>query len=152
MEEVNNMQTNNTDNSSIKAKFLFVGTGTSEGIPVVSCLLKPCQGKKMCDACSKAILPGNKNHRRNTGAAIIYENENGEQKVILIDCGKLWWDSVLELFPKYSINTLNAVLLTHPHHDAIGGLDNLRDYNENLLHHEVPIYLDQDTLTHISSV
>lgn len=139
-------------NSPIKAKFLFMGTGTSEGIPVLSCLIEENQGLKSCNACSKAILPGNKNHRRNTGGAIIYESENGEQKVILIDCGKLWWESALEFFPKFNIKTLSAVLLTHPHHDAVGGLDNLRDFNMNILKHEIPLYLDEDTLNHISSV
>lgn len=152
MEKTNHSLPSNIMNSQIKAKFLFMGTGTSEGIPILSCLIKETQGKDPCTVCSKAIIPGNKNHRRNTGGAIIYENENGEQKVILIDCGKLWWESALEFFPKFDIKTLSAVLLTHPHHDAVGGLDNLRDFNLNLLNHEIPVYLDEDTLKHIVSV
>ncbi|KAK8809820.1 hypothetical protein WA158_000763 [Blastocystis sp. Blastoise] len=60
------------------AKLLFIGTGTSEGIPVLSCLLGDCP------VCHSAMEPGSKNHRRNIsnnirnidGVLITHEHED----------------------------------------------------------------------------
>ena len=41
---------------------------------------------------------------------------------------QLFYDSALQWFPEYGIDRLDAVILTHDHNDATGGLDDLRDF------------------------
>ncbi|CAL1399707.1 unnamed protein product [Linum trigynum] len=53
---------------SDQPEIMFLGTGTSEGIPRLSCLTNPL---KKCEVCSKAIEPGNKNKGLNTSILIL---------------------------------------------------------------------------------
>nr|GEV87507.1 putative hydrolase C777.06c [Tanacetum cinerariifolium] len=117
-------------------ELIFIGTGTSEGIPRVSCLTNPL---KKCKVCSKAVEPGNKNRRLNTSVLIRYPRPSGTCN-ILIDAGKFFYQSALRWFPTYGIRTLDAVVITHSHADAIGGLDDLRDWTNNVQPH-IPIYV-----------
>ncbi|PPD76305.1 hypothetical protein GOBAR_DD26766 [Gossypium barbadense] len=144
------------------SEIIFIGTGTSEGIPRVSCLTDPV---KKCLVCSKAAEPGNINRRRNTSLLIHYGRPSGRCN-ILIDAGnsiytffnefgtlqapnintnlssffsKEWvlsvqeffYHSALQWFPEF-IRTIDAVIITHSHADAIGGLDDLRDWTNNV--------------------
>ncbi|XP_052181304.1 putative hydrolase C777.06c isoform X2 [Diospyros lotus] len=119
-------------------EIIFLGTGTSEGIPRVSCLTNP---EKTCPVCSKAVEPGNKNRRLNTSILIRYPRPSGTCN-ILIDAGKFFYHSALRWFPTYEIRTIDAVIITHSHADAIGGLDDLRDWTNNIQPY-IPIYVAQ---------
>ncbi|VVA24057.1 PREDICTED: putative hydrolase C777 06c [Prunus dulcis] len=120
------------------SEIIFIGTGTSEGIPRVSCLTNPL---KTCEVCSKAAEPGNKNRRLNTSILVRYPRPSGSCNV-LIDAGKFFYHSALKWFPSYGIRTIDAVIITHSHADAIGGLDDLRDWTNNVQPH-IPIYVAQ---------
>ncbi|KAG2315676.1 hypothetical protein Bca4012_066490 [Brassica carinata] len=117
------------------SEIVFMGTGTSEGIPRVSCLTNPL---KTCSVCTKATEPGNKNRRLNTSILVRYTRPSGTTN-ILIDCGKFFYHSALKWFPTFGLRTLDAVVITHSHADAIGGLDDLRDWTNNVQPH-IPIY------------
>ncbi|KAK4796173.1 hypothetical protein SAY86_028499 [Trapa natans] len=119
-----------------QSEIIFIGTGTSEGIPRVSCLTNTV---KKCAVCWKAIEPGNKNKRLNTSILIRHSRPNGKRN-ILIDAGKFFYHSALHWFPAYGIRTIDAVIITHSHADAIGGLDDLRDWTNNVQPH-IPIYV-----------
>ncbi|OIT19039.1 hypothetical protein A4A49_64690, partial [Nicotiana attenuata] len=72
-----------TEVSTHKSEIIFIGTGTSEGIPRVSCLTNPL---KTCPVCAKANEPGNRNRRLNTGILIRHTRPSGNCN-ILIDVG-----------------------------------------------------------------
>ncbi|OMP11636.1 Beta-lactamase-like protein [Corchorus capsularis] len=109
-----------------QSEIIFIGTGTSEGIPRVSCLTDPL---KKCPVCTKAAEPGNKNRRLNTSILIRHSKPSGGCN-ILIDAGNCI---------SVRIRTIDAVIITHSHADAIGGLDDLRDWTNNVQPH-IPIY------------
>ncbi|PKA57263.1 hypothetical protein AXF42_Ash002567 [Apostasia shenzhenica] len=92
------------------SEIIFLGTGTSEGIPRV---------------CFKATEPDSRNRRHNTSILVHYANNWGRFN-ILVDAGKL--------------RTIDAVIITHSHADAIGGLDDLRDWTNNVQPF-IPIYV-----------
>ncbi|XP_020528816.1 putative hydrolase C777.06c isoform X2 [Amborella trichopoda] len=118
------------------SEIIFMGTGTSEGIPRVSCLTNPT---KACPVCSKALEPGNKNNRLNTSILICYSSSLGRHN-ILVDAGKFFYHSALKWFPKFGLRSIDAVIITHSHADAIGGLDDLRDWTNNVQPY-IPIYV-----------
>ncbi|CAL9115152.1 unnamed protein product [Musa textilis] len=121
-----------------QSEIIFIGTGTSEGIPRVSCLTNQ---SKTCKVCSKAIELGNKNRRLNTSILIRYVNSVGRFN-ILVDAGKFFYHSALRWFPAYGLQNIDAVIITHSHADAIGGLDDLRDWTNNVQPF-IPIYVAQ---------
>ena len=91
-------------------KLLFLGTGTSTGVPQIGCNCKVCQSTNP------------KDKRLRTSLLITVENKN-----ILIDCGPDFRQQMLV----NNITHLDAVLLTHHHYDHIFGLDELRSFTNN---------------------
>ncbi len=116
-------------NLNSKATVMFVGTGTSEGIPRVTCLTAD---PPTCPVCTDAMRPGSKNRRRNTGIVIQREQDDGPPVNILVDVGKFFYQSAIELFPRHAIRSVDAVILTHAHADSAGGLDDLRDWTNTI--------------------
>lgn len=86
-------------------KVLFLGSGTSTGVPQVGC---------SCVVCSSSDPKDN----RLRASVLISDNEND----IMIDCGP---DLRQQLLVN-KISGLSAILLTHEHYDHIGGLDDVR--------------------------
>ncbi len=90
------------------AKFLFLGTGGSMGIPVIGC---------KCAVCTHG---GHYNKRKRTSAYIEIDD-----KRFLIDVGPDFRMQAL----MYGITQIDGVLLTHTHFDHIAGIDELRIFN-----------------------
>lgn len=90
------------------AKLTFLGTGTSQGVPIIGC---------HCDICSSCD-PRDKRLR----ASVLVEYQG--QK-FLIDAGPDFRQQML----REQINHLDAILLTHNHKDHTGGLDDIRALN-----------------------
>ena len=100
-------------------RLVFLGTGTSEGVPRVSCLVA-----RSCEVCLDAMtVPESKNRRFNTSLLLQFCGKN-----VLVDCGKFFWQSALRFFPMLGVSSLDALVLTHDHNDACYGLDDLRDF------------------------
>ncbi|KAH0691870.1 hypothetical protein KY285_019006 [Solanum tuberosum] len=127
---------NGAEVSANQSELIFLGTGTSEGIPRVSCLTNPL---KTCPVCSKAAEPGSRNRRLNTSILIRHSRPSGNRN-FLIDVGKFFYHSAMQWFPAYGIRTIDAVIITHSHADAIGGMDDLRDWTNNV-QPSIPIYV-----------
>jgi phosphoribosyl 1,2-cyclic phosphodiesterase len=93
------------------------------------------------------VEPGSKNRRRNTSLLVKFAHPDGRTRNIVVDTGKFFWHSAIEWFPKYRVPTIDAVVLTHAHADASGGLDDLRDWTNNV-QRSIPIYVrDEDMKT-----
>ena len=115
-------------------------------MPRVSCLTRE---PVTCKVCSSAVQPGSKNRRRNTSIAVRFPGPDGDICNIVVDIGKFFWHSAIEWFPRYGIATIDAVVLTHAHADASGGLDDLRDWTNNV-QQAIPVYLRPQDLDVIS--
>jgi len=90
-------------------KITILGTGTSQGIPVIGCECKICQS------------PNPKDKRFRVSLLI----ETDHQKNILIDCSP----DLRQQFLANNIRQVDAVLLTHEHNDHIIGMDDVRPFN-----------------------
>ncbi len=87
----------------------ILGSGTSQGIPRIACDCPVCTSTDPRD-------------RRYRASALLAFGE----KRVLVDCGPDFkWQALAA-----DLRRLDAVLLTHHHQDAIGGLDELRRFNE----------------------
>lgn len=89
-------------------KLIFLGTGTSTGVPQIGC---------NCAVCTSPD-PREKRLR----ASVLVEVRPGCN--LLIDCGPDFREQILRI----GSPSLNAVLLTHSHYDHVGGIDDLRPY------------------------
>jgi phosphoribosyl 1,2-cyclic phosphate phosphodiesterase len=90
-------------------KLTLLGTGTSQGVPVVACSCKVCHSADPRDT-----------HLR-TSALI----ETDEGLNILIDIGPDFREQMLH----NNVMHLDAILITHAHRDHVAGLDDIRSYN-----------------------
>lgn len=88
---------------------IFLGTGTSHGVPVIGCNCKVCKSK-------------NKKNRRYRCSAYLTTNDN---KHILIDISPEFRLQAIE----NNISKIDAVLLTHSHADHLHGIDDLRIFS-----------------------
>ncbi len=87
----------------------FLGTGTSQGVPVIAC---------GCDVCRSH----DPRDRRLRCAALITDSEGNN---ILIDIGPDFREQML----RHSVTHLEAILVTHAHRDHVGGIDDIRPLN-----------------------
>ena len=88
-------------------KIIFLGTGTSQGVPVIGC---SCV---VCDSINK------KDIRLRSSVLIQLGDKN-----ILIDSGPDFRFQVL----REGIKKIDAVFYTHEHRDHVAGIDDLRSF------------------------
>ena len=110
-----------TPKEPLKIVATVLGTGTSQGVPVVAC---------NCDVC-KSKDPRDKRLRSSLLLTI-----NGQN--LVIDAGPDFRQQML----RENVNSLNAILLTHEHVDHIFGLDDIRSYNW-IQKHPMEIYAEK---------
>ena len=88
--------------------FTFLGTGTSQGVPMIGCTCEICASEN----------PKDKRLR----SSIMVENDSAR---IVIDSGPDFRQQML----RENVHYLDGVLFTHEHKDHIAGLDDVRAFN-----------------------
>ncbi len=99
-------------------KITFLGTGTSQGVPVIGCNCTVCQSS---DSKNKRLR-----------VSVLVETND---KTIVIDSGPDFRYQML----RAGVKDLDAILFTHEHKDHVAGLDDIRPFNY-LLHKKIAIY------------
>ena len=105
-------------------KVTFLGTGTSQGVPVIGCT---------CEVCSSLDF---RDKRLRTAIHIQIQDQSW-----VVDTGPDFRQQMLREY----IQRLDAVIFTHAHRDHTAGLDDVRAYNF-LQQMDMPIYGTQPTL------
>lgn len=114
-------------------KVTVLGSGTSQGIPIIGCT---------CEACTS---PNPKDKRLRVSVFIETDIKIGEKPLrILIDTSPDFRQQMLT----NNVDDIDAILYTHHHVDHIMGLDDIRQINQ--LHNKpVDIYGNKATLDRI---
>ena len=99
-------------------KITFLGTGTSIGVPVITC---------DCLVCTSTDI-----HDKRFRTSVMVEVED---KTFVIDCGP---DFRIQML-REKVQNLDAVIFTHEHRDHIAGLDDVRAFNY-VLNKKIDIY------------
>ena len=94
--------------SFTEMKITFLGTGTSQGVPVIAC---------PCEVCRE----GTRKDKRLRSSVLVEHNK----LAFVIDAGPDFRYQML----RQGVESLNAILVTHCHKDHIAGLDDVRSYN-----------------------
>ena len=103
-------------------KITFLGTGTSQGVPLIACDCEVCRSTDEKD-------------KRLRSSILI---EDGE-KVFVIDTGPDFRQQML----REDVKRLDAVIFTHEHRDHIAGLDDIRAFNFTMKQ-AIDIYADDN--------
>ncbi|MCX7787504.1 MAG: MBL fold metallo-hydrolase [Spirochaetes bacterium] len=117
-------------------RVMFLGTGTSHGIPVVGC--------------NCAVCTSSDEHNRRTRASIWIQVQRREKdsrcksSSIVIDTATEFRLQAIRVGLKH----LDAILLTHPHADHLHGLDDVRPLCSS--DHPIPVFGTEGTLEELS--
>ena len=101
-------------------KITFLGTGTSQGIPIIGSKHPVC------------LSDDPRDKRLRVSVLISWKNYN-----YVIDCGPDFRQQMLE----HSVDKIDGILFTHEHSDHTAGLDDIRPYF--FRQGDIPIFLHQ---------
>lgn len=99
----------------------FLGTGTSQGVPVIAC---------ECDVC---LSSDTRDKRLRTSVMISYRGKN-----IVIDSGPDFRQQML----REKVLNIEAIVYTHEHKDHVAGMDDVRAFNFKHKK-DMPVYVDE---------
>lgn len=102
-------------------KITFLGTGTSQGVPVIGC---------DCEVC---LSNHPKDKRLRTSAMVEVDG-----KTIVIDAGPDFRQQLL----RAKVSDVTAILMTHEHNDHIIGMDDVRPLNFKH-RRQMPVYAEE---------
>ncbi|MCS6861381.1 MAG: MBL fold metallo-hydrolase [Abditibacteriales bacterium] len=110
-------------------QILFLGTGTSVGVPVIGC------------TCATCTSPDPKNKRFRPSILVSHNGKN-----VLVDTPPDLRSQALT----FGVTRVDAVLLTHTHADHLNGLDDLRQFT-NLQGEYIPLYGREEHLRRVQT-
>jgi len=105
-------------------KITFLGTGTSQGVPVIGCSCEVCQSNDLKD--------------KRLRTSVMIETQG---KILVIDTGPDFRQQMLREQQHRDLNEfcVDAVLFTHEHKDHVAGLDDVRPFNFRF-QKDMPVY------------
>lgn len=108
---------------------IFLGTGTSQGVPPI--------------ACNDPVCLSNDPKDKRLRSSILIKGDFGN---IIIDTSTDFRTQIL----REKITYIDAVFYTHEHIDHTGGLDDIRPliYNQGIIK-EMPVFASQNVINHI---
>lgn len=106
----------------------FLGTGTSQGVPVIACNCAVCRSQDPRD--------------RHLRTSALVQTDAGEN--LLIDIGPDFREQML----RQQVTHLDGILVTHAHRDHVAGLDDIRSFNYVQRRH-MNLYANAEALTAI---
>jgi len=106
----------------------ILGSGTSQGVPVIGCQCPVCQSTDPRD--------------RRTRTSILLRTE---KVTVAVDAGPDFRQQML----REGITDLDAVFITHEHKDHIGGLDDVRPFIFMHENRPMPLYVAETALPEI---
>lgn len=104
-------------------KLTFLGTGTSQGVPVIACRCGVCRSNDSRD------------HRLRTSALLCTD----QGKHIQFDIGPDFRQQML----RHDVAWIDAILVTHAHRDHVAGLDEIRSFNY-VQHKRMDVYMNAE--------
>lgn len=116
-------------------RFVFLGTGTSAGVPAIGC---------SCEVCTS---PDPRDQRLRTAGAVQFTDRSGQERTVLIDAGP----DLRQQSLRAGLSRCDAVVFTHNHVDHTFGVDELRRFNA-VMQRPIDIFADQHTLDHLFRV
>lgn len=102
----------------------FLGTGTSQGVPVIGCI---------CEVCTSLDF---RNKRLRSSIQLEIEGQS-----FVVDTGPDFRQQML----RERVKRIDAILFTHAHRDHTAGLDDVRAYNF-MQKMDMPVYARQQVL------
>lgn len=118
----------------MQAEIVFLGSGTSMGVPTLGC---------SCHVCTSTDP---RDRRTRPSVAVVYR-EGGEERCVLIDSGPDFREQAL----REHLSHIDSVLYTHAHADHILGLDDLRPLSFKGPQ-KIPLYADPSTIKVLETV
>jgi len=113
----------------VQLKITFLGTGTSQGVPVIACMCKGCLSTDERD--------------KRLRSSILLETD---EQVLVFDTGPDFRQQML----RAAVTRLDAVLFTHEHRDHIAGLDDIRAFNF-IQHKPMDVYAEERVMRALNS-
>jgi len=107
-------------------KITFLGTGTSQGIPVIGCSHEVC-------------LSDNRKDKRLRSSVLI----EWDEYTYVIDCGPDFRQQML----RAKVNRIDGIVFTHYHADHTAGLDDIRPFSQR--YGKVPFYAKKDVIENL---
>ena len=109
---------------------LFLGTGSSVGVPMIGC------------HCAVCLSPDRRNHRTRSSLLVTVGGKN-----ILVDTSP---DLRIQAL-RHGLDRVDAVIYTHAHADHVLGLDELRTFNF-IQGGDIPIYAPSRVLDRVRAM
>jgi len=116
-------------------RFIFLGTGTSAGVPSIAC------------DCAVCLSTDPRDNRLRTSAAILWTDPSGHDRVALIDAGPDLRQQAL----RAKLHRCDAIFFTHNHVDHTFGLDEVRRFNA-VQKSPIEVLAEEHTMQHLCRV